>query len=248
MSILQGKVAVITGGNSGIGFATAQALKQLGAQVAISGRDKKTLNEASTSLGGALAVQADVTDLNQVEQFYRQVTQRLGKIDILFLNAGVAKFAPVGDTTEALYDEVFDINVKGVFFSAQKALPYLNDNASIILNTSVVNGVGWPGTSVYSAAKAAVRSLARTLSADLLPRGIRVNAVSPGPIATPIFGRMGMPKEATDALAQNILAQVPMKRFGDPAEVANAVAFFASPDSSYVTGAELRVGGGIGEL
>jgi NAD(P)-dependent dehydrogenase (short-subunit alcohol dehydrogenase family) len=135
-----------------------------------------------------------------------------------------------------------------VFFSAQKALPYLNDNASIILNTSIVNSVGWPGTSVYSAAKAAVRSLARTLSADLLSRGIRVNAVSPGPIATPIFSRMGLPKDATDALAQSILAQVPMKRFGDPAEVANAVAFFASPDSSYVTGAELRVGGGIGEL
>jgi len=248
MSKLQGKIAVVTGGNSGIGLATAQALRQLGAQVAISGLDKKTLEQASKSLGGAFAAQADVTDLNQIEQFYSQVAERLGKIDILFLNAGVAKFAPVGDTTETLYDELFDINVKGVFFSAQKALPYLNDNASIILNTSIVNSVGWPGTSVYSAAKAAVRSLARTLSADLLSRGIRVNAVSPGPIATPIFSRMGLPKDATDALAQSILAQVPMKRFGDPAEVANAVAFFASPDSSYVTGAELRVGGGIGEL
>jgi NAD(P)-dependent dehydrogenase (short-subunit alcohol dehydrogenase family) len=143
---------------------------------------------------------------------------------------------------------VFDINVKGVFFSAQKALPYLNDNASIILNTYHRECVGWPGTSVYSAAKAAVRSLAKTLSADLLPSGIRVNAVSPGPIATPIYGRLGLPKEAADAMAQSILAQVPMQRFGDPAEVANAVAFFASPDSSYVTGAELRVGGGIGEL
>jgi NAD(P)-dependent dehydrogenase (short-subunit alcohol dehydrogenase family) len=248
MHKLQGKVAVITGGNSGIGLATAQALAQLGAKVAISGRDRKTLDDASKSLDGALALQANVTDVKQMEQFYRQVAQRLGKIDVLFLNAGVAKFAPVADTSEALYDEIFDINVKGVFFSAQKALPYLNDNASIILNTSVVDSVGWAGTSVYSAAKAAVRSLARTLSADLLPRGIRVNAVSPGPISTPIFGRMGLPKEATDALAQGILAQVPMKRFGEPSEVANAVVFFASPDSSYVTGAELRVGGGLGEL
>ncbi|HXI38731.1 MAG TPA: SDR family oxidoreductase [Bryobacteraceae bacterium] len=248
MHKLQSKVAVITGGNSGIGLAAAQAFVQVGAKVAISGRDKKTLEGASELLGGALALQADVTDVKQMEQFYRQVAQRLGKIDVLFLNAGVAKFAPVVDTTEALFDEMFDINVKGVFFSAQQALPYLNDNASIILNSSVVDSVGWAGTSVYSAAKAAVRSLARTLSADLLSRGIRVNAVSPGPITTPIFGRMGLPKEATDALAQSILARVPMKRFRAPAEVANAVIFFASPDSSYVTGAELHVGGGIGEL
>jgi NAD(P)-dependent dehydrogenase (short-subunit alcohol dehydrogenase family) len=180
ISKLQGRIALVTGGKSGIGLATAQALRQLGAQVAISGRDKKTLEQAPKSLGGAFAAQADVTDLHQIEQFYSQVAEQLGKIDILFLNAGVAKFAPVGDTTETLYDELFDINVNRVFFSAQKALPYLNDNASIILNTSIVNSVGWPGTSVYSAAKAAVRSLARTLSADLLSRGIRVNAVSPG--------------------------------------------------------------------
>lgn len=244
-----GKVALVTGGNSGIGLAAAKLLSEQGAKVIISGRDQKTLNEAAAAIGGgALAVQGDVSRLADIDALFAAVEKQAGKIDVLFANAGVAKFAPVGDTTEALYDEVFDINVKGVFFTIQKAIPYLNDGASIILNTSFLSQMGAPGTSVYSAGKAAVRSFVRVAAAELVGRGIRVNAVSPGPIATPIYGRLGMPKEAVDAMAQGILAQVPMKRFGQPEDIAATVAFLAGPGASYVTGVEVAVGGGIGQF
>lgn len=214
----------------------------------IAGRDQKTLDEAATAIGaGTLAVQADVSKLGDLDKLFVAVSKH-GKIDILFANAGVAKFAPIPDTAEALFDELFDINVKGVFFTIQKAIPYLNDGASIVLTTSVVHQKGWPGTSVYSATKAALRSFVRTAAAELVGRGIRVNAVSPGPIATPIFDRMGVPKEAADAMAAGILTQVPMKRFGQPEEVAASVAFLAGPDSGYTTGVEIEVGGGLGQL
>jgi NAD(P)-dependent dehydrogenase (short-subunit alcohol dehydrogenase family) len=246
---LQGKVALVTGGNSGIGLATAKLLHSQGAKVVIAGRDQKTLDEAAAAIGnGTVAVKADVSKLGDVDKLFATIAKQAGKIDILFANAGIAKFAPIPDTPEALYDELFDINVKGVFFTIQKAIPNLNDGASVVLTTSVVNQKGWPGTSVYSATKAALRSFVRTAAAELIGRGIRVNAVSPGPIATPIFDRMGMPKQATDEMAQGILAQVPMKRFGQPEEVAAAVAFLAGPDSLYTTGVELEVGGGIGQL
>ena len=183
-----------------------------------------------------------------MEAFFANVVERLGKIDVLFANAGVAKFAPIADSPEWLYDEVFDINVKGVFFTIQKALPHLNDGASVVLNTTFFNQAGTPGTSVYAASKAAVRSFARTAAAELVGRGIRVNAVSPGPIATPIYGRLGLPKEAVDAMAQGILATVPMKRFGKPEEIASTVLFLATPDSSYITGVEINVDGGVGQV
>jgi NAD(P)-dependent dehydrogenase (short-subunit alcohol dehydrogenase family) len=249
MNRLQGKVAVVTGGNSGIGLATAQRLQQEGAKVAIAGRSKQTLDQAVQTIGnGVLALQADVSSLADIDKLYAEVARKLGKIDILFVNAGIAKFAPLADTSESLYDEQFDINIKGAYFTIQKALPYLNDGASIILNTSAVDSQGFSGASAYAATKAALRSLARTAAAELADRGIRVNTVAPGPIVTPIFGKMGLPPEAFDAIAKEIIAKVPMKRFGQPEEVAAVVAFLASQDASYMTGVEINVDGGLGQI
>jgi NAD(P)-dependent dehydrogenase (short-subunit alcohol dehydrogenase family) len=246
---LEGKVAVVTGGNSGIGLATAKRLQEEGASVAISGRNKETLEEAVRTVGnGVVAVQADVAKLADVDKLYAEVSQKLGKIDVLFVNAGVAKFAPLSDTSEDLYDQQFDINIKGAYFTIQKALPLLNDGASIILTTSNADRKGNAGSSVYSATKAALRSLVRTAAAELVGRGIRVNAVAPGPIVTPIFEKTGLPKESVDEFAKQVLAKVPMKRFGQPEEVASAVAFLASQDASYITGVELNVDGGAGQL
>ena len=249
MNRFAGKVAVITGGNSGIGLATAQRFAQEGARVAISGRSQKTLDEAVKLIGdGTLAVKADVSSLADLDRFYSIVTQKLGKIDILFANAGVAKFGPLEQSTEALYDEMFDINAKGLFFTIQKALPHLRDSASIVLNSSVVDAKGLDSGAVYAATKGAVRSFTRSIAASLLQRNIRVNSVAPGPIETPIFGRTGLPKEALDEFAKTILASVPMKRFGKPEEVAGAVAFLASNDASYITGVEINVDGGMGQI
>jgi NAD(P)-dependent dehydrogenase (short-subunit alcohol dehydrogenase family) len=246
---LEGKVAVVTGGNSGIGLATAKRLQEEGAKVAISGRSKKTLDEAVRTIGnGLLAVQADVAKLADLDKLYKEVSQKLGKIDVLFVNAGVAKFVPLAEMSEAAYDEQFDINMKGAYFTIQKALPLLNDGASIILNTSVADSKGSPGTSAYSATKAALRSLARTAAAELVGRGIRVNTVAPGPIVTPIFEKTGLPKESVDEFAKQILERNPMKRFGQPEEVASVVAFLASQDASYITGAEINVDGGAGQI
>ena len=245
----EGKTAVITGGNSGIGLATAKLFHDQGAKVAISGRDQKTLDEAVKFIGeGTLAVKADVAKLGDIDKFFQQVAAKFGKIDALFANAGVAKFAPVGDTSEQLFDENFDINVKGMFFTLQKAIPHLNDGAGIVLNSSVANMKGTPGASVYSATKAAVRSLARSFAAGLVERGIRVNVVSPGPIVTPIFGRTGLPQAAVDQFAEQFKAANPMKRFGNPEEVGHAVLFLASREASYITGVDLYVDGGAGQI
>ena len=249
MKRLEGKVAVVTGGNSGIGLAAAKRLQEEGARVAILGRSKKTLDEAVKTIGnGVVAVQGDVAKLADVDRLYAEVSQKLGKIDVLFVNAGIAKFVPFAETSETTFDEQFDINIKGAYFTIQKALPLLNDGASIILNTSVVDQKGTVGASAYAATKAALRSLARTTAAELAGRGIRVNTVAPGPIVTPIFERTGLPKEAMDEFAQQIVAQIPMKRFGQPEEVAGAVAFLASQDASYITGVEINVDGGLGQI
>ncbi len=244
-----GKTVVITGGNSGIGLATAKLFHDEGAKVAISGRDQKTLDEALKTIGnGTLAVKADVSKLADIDRLYSQVTGKFGKIDAIFANAGIAKFAPASESSEQLFDETFDINVKGLYFTVQKALPHLNNSAGIVLNSSVVNAKGSPTTSVYSASKAAVRSLARTFAAELVDRGIRVNVVSPGPIETPIFGRTGLPQAAVDEFANHIKASNPMKRFGTPEEVGHAVLFLASSEASYITGVDLGVDGGAGQI
>jgi NAD(P)-dependent dehydrogenase (short-subunit alcohol dehydrogenase family) len=249
MKRLEGKVALVTGGNSGIGLASAKRLQEEGAKVAIAGRSQKTLDEAVKTIGnGVVAIQADVSRLEDIDKIYSAVQKKLGKIDILFVNAGVAKFAPLTQTSETTFDENFSTNIKGAYFTIQKAVPHLNDGASVILNTSVAGIKGTEGTSAYSATKAALRSLARTSAAELVGRGIRVNAVAPGPIETPIFGRTGLPQQAIDEFAKGLSERVPMKRFGQPEEVAGVVAFLASSDASYITGEEIHVDGGIGQI
>lgn len=246
---LAGKVALVTGGNSGIGFATAQAFSQEGAKVVITGRDRMTLKEAVSAIGGdVLALQADVSKLEEIDQLYQAVSEKFGKIDVLFANAGIGRFTSLEETTEAIYDEVFAINLKGLYFTVQKAVAHLNDNATIVLNTSFLGELGRSGTSVVSASKAAVRSLAKTFSADLIGRGIRVNAVSPGVIATPFHSRTGLSQEVVEANAQKFMAQIPMKRFGTPEEIAKAVLFLSTSDSAYILGAEVAVDGGISQL
>ena len=249
MRRLEGKVAVVTGGNSGIGLASAKRLLDEGARVAIAGRSQKTLDEAVKYLGnGTLAVQIDVAKLADLDKLYAAVSKKLGKIDILFVNAGVANFAPFADTSEQVYDTNFDINAKGAFFTIQKAIPFLNDGASIILNTSVAGQKGFGTAGSYAATKAALRSFARTAASELVGRNIRVNTVAPGPIETPIFGRLGLDKSAIDEMAKGFVSLVPMKRLGQPEEVAGAVAFLASSDSSYITGVEINVDGGMGQV
>ena len=249
MKRLEGKVAVVTGGNSGIGLATAKRFLEEGARVAISGRSQKTLDEAGKELGkDVLVVQADVSKLADADKLFSAVEKKFGKIDILFANAGVAKFIPMSATSEENYDEQFDINTKGAYFTIQKAVPHLNDGASIILNTSVVSHKGIANGTVYAATKAALRSFTRSVAVELVGRKIRVNAVAPGPIETPIFERTGLSKEQLEGFSTQIRSENPMKRFGKPEEVAAAVAFLASSDASYITGIELGVDGGSGQI
>lgn len=249
MSKHEGKIAVITGGNSGIGLATAQRLVNEGAYVFITGRRQSELDGAVKLIGkNVTAVQGDVSNLADLDRLYATVKQQKGRIDILFANAGLGEFAPLGSITEAHYDKTFNINVKGVLFTVQKALPLLVDSGAIILNASIVSSKGMPAFSVYSATKAALRSFARTWTVDLKDRKIRVNAVSPGPIETP--GVDGLAKTPAD-LAQikaNLASAVPMGRMGTSDEIAKAVSFLASDDASFITGIELFVDGGMAQI
>jgi NAD(P)-dependent dehydrogenase (short-subunit alcohol dehydrogenase family) len=248
MTNLNGKNVVITGGSSGIGLATAQLLQTAGAKVAITGRDSKTLAVAAKELGGtATIIQSDTSKLSDIDALVTQVKGAMGHIDLLFVNAGIAVFAPVEGVTEAFYDQILNINLKGAYFTMQKFLPLLRTGSSIVLNTSVVDESGMPMTSVYAASKAGLRSLARTFSAEVVGKGIRVNAVSPGPITTPIYNKLGMPADQQKGFEQQMADNNPMKRFGRSEEVAAAVRFLAF-DATYTTGAELPVDGGLTQL
>ena len=239
---LQGKVTVITGGTSGIGLATAKLFVKEGAYVFITGRRQKELDEAVKAIGSnATGVQGDVARLADLDRLYEAVKTK-GRIDVVFANAGAAEFAPLGDITEEHFDKLFGTNVKGTLFTVQKALPLMNDGGSIILNGSVASVKGTPAFGVYGATKAALRSFVRTWTSDLKDRHIRSNVVSPGPTDTPIVD--GQPE---DAIAR-IVSTIPMGRMGDPDEIAKAVLFLASDDSSFVTGIELFVDGGRGQV
>jgi len=245
---LKNKVAVVTGGNSGIGFATAQEFKNQGARVVIIGRNPDAVAKAAKQIGdGTLGLTADVTRVADLERAFKTIGENIGRIDILFANAGIAKFIPFAEVTEEFFRDTMATNINGVYFAIQKALPLLNDGASVIVTSSTVAHFGMPGSSVYSMTKAALNNLVKTLALELAPRQIRVNVVSPGPIATPIFDKMGLQKEAMDEVAAGILSQVPLGRFGEPSEVAKAVLYLASPESSFVTGTELLIDGGLAQ-
>jgi NAD(P)-dependent dehydrogenase (short-subunit alcohol dehydrogenase family) len=244
---LQGKTAVITGGTSGIGFATARQFIAQGARVLITGQDASRLEAAGRELGVPTRL-VDVRRASDLHALATEAQAQFGRIDILFANAGVAYGTPMGETNRERFDELFDINVKGVFFTVQAIAPLMPSGASIVLNTSWLNEVGTPGLSLLSASKAAVRSLARTLAAELLAQGVRVNAVSPGATATPIHGKTGMSADALQAFSTRLAQAIPLKRFGQADEVAAAVVFLASDESRYVLGAELVVDGGFSQL
>lgn len=246
---LRNKVALITGGTTGIGLATAQLFQKEGAAVAITGKNPANLAAARTALGeNAVVIEADAASIADAEKVAAEIKAKFGGLDIAFLNAGIAQFAPAEMTSEAMFDGMFDINVKGLFFQFQKLIPVLKDGGAVILNSSIVNQKGFPGAAVYAATKAAVRSFARTFAAELVGRGIRVNTVSPGPITTPIYTKLGMPAEAVAGFEAQMVATNPMKRFGTPDEIATAVLFLASADSSYVTGLDVLVDGGFTQI
>jgi NAD(P)-dependent dehydrogenase (short-subunit alcohol dehydrogenase family) len=249
MGRLEGKIALVTGGTSGIGFATAKRFVEEGAYVFITGRRDPELAAAVKEIGrNVTGVHGDVSQLADLDRLFTQIKREKGKLDIVFANAGIAKYGPFGKITEEFYDSIFNINVKGLLFTVQKALPLLPDGASIILNASIVGSKGLPANSVYSATKAAVRSFARTWTTDLKERRIRVNAVSPGSIDTPGARDLLASSEVGEKRKKMIAESVPLGRFGTPDETAKAVVFLACDDSSYVTGAELFVDGGFAQV
>ena len=244
MSKLTGKVAVVTGGNSGIGYATAESLKAAGAQVIITGRSAEKVAEAAEALQ-VEGIVADVSQLSAIDRLVDQVEAGYGKVDILFVNAGIFAPAPIGQISEEMFDHQMGINFKGAVFTIEKFLPLLNDGASVINLSSVNAYTGMPNTAVYAASKAALNAYTRTAATELAPRQIRVNAVNPGPVATPIFSKTGMPDEQLNGFATAMQNRVPLKRFGQPRDIANLVVFLASDDASFITGGEYNIDGGI---
>jgi NAD(P)-dependent dehydrogenase (short-subunit alcohol dehydrogenase family) len=248
MKRLEGKIAVITGGSSGIGLATAQRFVQEGAHVYISGRRQSELDQAIKQIANNVTgVQGDVSNLADLDRLYDTVKEQEGRIDVLFANAGLGEFTPLGQITEAHFDKTFGVNVKGTVFTVQKALPLMPDGASIIINASIASLKGIPGLSIYSASKAALRSFARTWSIDLKDRKIRVNVISPGTIDTP-GSRRELQGLSEQQIKTNFVAPIPLGRMGSAVEVANTVLFLASDDSSYITGIELFVDGGMAQI
>jgi NAD(P)-dependent dehydrogenase (short-subunit alcohol dehydrogenase family) len=246
MKKLENKVAVITGGNSGIGLATAKLFAEQGASVAITGRNQTTVDSAVKEIGSAaIGIVGDVSGLTNIDEAYKRVNEAFGKIDVLVVNAGIFITAPLADFTEEMFDQSSDVNFKGVFFSIQRALPYLNDGASVIITGSTVSGKGMATASAYAATKAAVRSLARGFSAELLDRQIRVNVLSPGPIDTPILERGGGTQVEIDGVKAYLTSLVPVKRLGTSEEIAQGFLYLASDDSKYMLGGELLLDGGF---
>jgi NAD(P)-dependent dehydrogenase (short-subunit alcohol dehydrogenase family) len=246
---LAGKVALVTGANSGIGLATATQFVREGAYVYITGRREAELARAAAAIErNVTAVAGDVSRPADLDRLFAQIKREKGRLDVLFANAGVAKYAPLGTITEEFYYSIFDINVKGVILTVQKALPLMPDGSAIVLNASIVGSKGLPANSVYAASKAAVRSFARTWTTDLKGRRIRVNAVSPGTIDTPGLSNLLASAQAGEERRKAISSAVPLGRFGTPDEIAKAVVFLASDDASYITGAELFVDGGFAQV
>jgi NAD(P)-dependent dehydrogenase (short-subunit alcohol dehydrogenase family) len=249
MKMLEGKVAVITGGNSGIGLATAQRFVEEGADVFITGRRQSELDAAVKQIGkNVIGVQGDVSNLADLDRLYDTVKQQKGRIDVLFANAGVGEFVPLEAITEAHFDKTFNINVKGLLFTVQKALPLFQDGGSIILTASIASSKGIEALSVYSATKAAIRSFARTWTVDLKHRKIRVNAISPGSIVTPGWRGLVQTAEQLEQFKASQVATIPMGRIGSPEDVAKVVSFLASDDSGFITGIELYVDGGMAQI
>ena len=249
MNKLQNKVAVITGANSGIGLATAKLFLKHGAKVVLVGRRENALIEATKGLSGDfITVVADVSKDEDNVTLIKKTVEKYGNIDILYLNAGIAPVAPTTDITAAHYNEVFDINVKGPMLATKEALPYMNDKGTILFTNSIVHQKGFDGLSVYSASKGALRAYARVLTSEVKSRGIRVNSIAPGPIDTPIYGKMGLPQEVVEEMGKGFASQVPLGRFGTPEEIANTALFLASDDASYINGIELEVDGGLSQI
>jgi NAD(P)-dependent dehydrogenase (short-subunit alcohol dehydrogenase family) len=243
---LEGKIALVTGGSTGIGFATAQRFVQEGAYVYITGRRPAELEAATKAIGSSVtAVRADASNLDDLDRLYAQIKQEKGRLDVVFANAGGGEFVAIGSITEEHFDKTFDTNVKGVVFTVQKALPLMPDGGAIVLNASIVSVKGMPNFGVYSATKAAVRSFARTWTNELKERGIRVNVVSPGPIDTPGLTSLAKSEEERQAIVAQLVSAVPLGRLGQPDEIAKTVVFLASDDASYVAGVELFVDGGM---
>ena len=249
MGKLQGKTVLITGGSSGIGLASAKLFRDEGAQLAITGQDPDGLALAQEELGSeTLVIRSNAGNLAEIESLMKQVDQRFKRLDVLFINAAIAKAAPIEQVSETQFDEIMGINCKGAFFTIQNALPLFGNRASITVTTSITNQLGSPNFSVYGASKAALRSLVQSLSLELIGRGIRINAISPGPIATPMFERFGLPADMVRAIKSEIEHKSPLQRFGTPEEIAKVALFLASDDASYLVGEEIVVDGGMSLL
>ena len=249
MNRFEQKTVLVTGGTSGIGLATAEAYAAEGARVIVTGRDAAALEKTRAALGAnALAIQNVAGAPGAAAALAEALTAAGVRLDAVFINAGVAKFATLAEATEELWDQTFDTNIKGVYFQLQALAPLLNDGASIVLNGSINAHIGMPASSIYAASKAALISLAKTLSAELLPRGIRVNVVSPGPVATPIYGKLGLDADTLEKTAASIQAQVPLGRFGTPQEIAATVLHLSARESAFIVGTEIIADGGMSQL
>lgn len=249
MTKLNGKVAIVTGATSGMGLDTAKLFLKQGAKVVLTGRSQEKLDAIATELeGDYLLVPAEASSIEDSKDLVQKTVTQFGKIDILFLNAGIFRIEPIGQITEAIFDEVHNVNVRGPVFTLNEAVGSLNDSASVIFNTSVVNGKGFGGMGAYGSGKAALRSLVRTFAAELGGRGIRVNSIAPGPIDTPIYGKHNVNQEDINNMAASFPSMVPLGRFGKGSEIANTALFLASDDSSYISGTEIPVDGGFAQV